>query len=356
MPGLLISKKKTQESQPSVQYPAMDKQAQMILDITRIVLLQMQAEFGRMRYPTFEHYVAIKPPRMAADMNKFDEEEDRAVENYTIQSMDQLLDMDSWRFYKDPKGANDDRYLHWPSKHEFETVVDQQRQALFMNNVRRKNREMRVPAAGYRMIWATKYAEWAAENLEKATEEWENSIVRGIEKKGDVEVTKDDPDSSNTESEYSDDLDDDLMYPKVLGEIKCSANRPSDPGPGPDDPQCHAPDEPVPETSSSFESFVADISPGTSSPISPTFSYESPEEARRRRRRTAFNMGFINARPVPGETQCVTREVTTIPKDKLDWEEQLKTGLAKEKDRQRKERRVISGDLEEVAEEDEEGF
>lgn len=282
-----------------------------VLEITRAIFWQLQHEFGKSNYPTFTAYLTKAPKRIYSVIEDLDQDEEVAITQYTIRSRAQLQKTSSWQYIKDPKRHSDPAYQEDATKYEFDTILDQQRQSLKMTHMRRKSKELEIPAAGYRLLWASKFVEWAEEHHENVLlgliEEHEqvNTEIKPSEpEEATYEVEKEDegpidPElskfkftSSSDDEDYdgSDDSEDSLTYVNVLKELQEEDNESEEP-----------------------------LSPLPTSPTNMLF--ESPDDAKKRRRRTAFNMGL--------------RRANAEEEDKADWEETLRMGVEREKERQR---------------------
>lgn len=321
--------------------PEKDYTTERVWEITTTVLWQLQEDFNDRKLCNLSTYVTAKATTIPAMLADFDDIEVQAAKQYTITSRKHMENPDSWQYIKDPKAHEDPNYLENASKYEFETVLDQQSQSLFMMRERRKRKEICVPAAGYRLIWATKFADWAANKWEdylveyqlakeKAFEEYKKAKRNGL----GTEVTAGSTSSRKskrrpglrirTSSEES--SNEEQAYPGVL-----SSKRPEEKGKDKEFPF-------LPVDTLNFEELDLDSPIFTTQP-SPTLEGESPKHVRMRRRKTTFNTTMMTP-PIPDQSLAIPiKTINAATDDNGDWEEELRRGLEAEKERQEKERK-----------------
>ncbi|KAF2654766.1 hypothetical protein K491DRAFT_693569 [Lophiostoma macrostomum CBS 122681] len=297
---------------------------EQILVLAEATLSQLQKKFNFLKYEEFGEYIANKPFEQYSTLQNLVDEEELAVQKNTVADLGSLRTFGTWLFPRDQEAWTDLETeeevgdIDDPVKYVSCTILDQQREILTMTRTRRKEKDMRLPLAGLRIMWAAKFVDWATEEHDNrlfilAAQEQQREIARAQALK-DLHVGMnlpppyDEPESPSVHE--LDSGDDELLYAGLLKDIETQATATSTP--------------------------VDQTSPG--GPLSPSLRDEDPESAKKRRRRTAFNAGLISAEPFPMELQEVAQRVNAVENVKSDWEMELERGLVAERERQERER------------------
>jgi hypothetical protein len=299
----LIIKKQKKESRWTP--PAMGGTSQRALDISRTILRQMQVDFEALYYPGFKQYVSTRPFNIATEIADFDEREKDAVKEHSFSTWVDLQYPEDWIKLTDPEAWANPRNLSDPSKYKFSTILDLQRQSIEMTQRQSRGEVFSIPSCAMRLIWATRFVEWAVENHKKAVKEYEELKERSMELIKESAASSPIKSSANSQSNS----DDDLTYPKLLMDIEKKAY----------------------DSETGLPNFDSDVP----SPVSPTSKDESPEEAKKRRRGTAFNMGLVYSDNPPREAEVIAQKVNTYEKERTSWEKELQQGLEAERQRQK---------------------
>jgi hypothetical protein len=317
---------------------------EQILVIAETTLIQLQKKFNFLKYDDFEDYVANKPFEQYSTLQNIVKEEELAVQKNTIPDPGSLQTFGTWLFprdqtaWQDLETEDDIEDIDNPIRYVSCTILDQQREILTMTRTRRKEKDLRLPLAGLRIMWAARFVEWATEQHEthlfiQAAQEAERAAARAQALK-ELHVGMNLPPPSTPDQFHTNDQDhdqyqyhptsplppdlsadnDELLYAGLLKDIETQATT-----------------TPLNQTS---------LNPSPSDPLSPTRTLrdEDPESAKKRRRRTAFNAGLVSAEPFPMELQEVAQRVHAVEKVKSDWEHELERGLVAERERQERER------------------
>ncbi|KAF2181742.1 hypothetical protein K469DRAFT_713344 [Zopfia rhizophila CBS 207.26] len=309
-----LKSKKSQVWQPPVQ----DKSALRALEITKIVLKEMQSHFGTLKYPDLTSYVTRKPKSMAKKMEDFEKEETQFHQQYGIKSLEQLQDISSWKFLTKPKDPEDLRYLNDPRAYGFDTALDYQRQGMTMVHKRQKSEELAVPEPGFRIMWATKFMEWAKQRHEEEVKLFEEQLVKMMELRGFQFGHLQGPDDNVSNA------DDEERSPMSGGSLESDGA----------------------EEMEEYYEFLKRIQKeldgeslrkeSTDSQDSPSSSIRHKDPVKRRRRVTQFNMG-LQSPGAPVREMEVKKRAVAEEEDTIEWEDTLNQLLANEKQRQRSE-------------------
>jgi hypothetical protein len=295
--------------------PATDKTTEHAVEVTHTILTSLLSQFNDRGYSDISKYRDRKPERISHQIELLDRAEKLWRKCYTISSPEILAEISRWSFLTDPQSAAEtsrlDKHISdtWDTTQgEYETILDRQRSSLIKTHNRSKSVELRVPEAGHRIIWATKYASWALDLLQKE-----------MEKQQATELKTDNVPSA-TASELSDmdekeDPNYDLTYAEMLNTIEEELGYTA--------------------TDSGDE--------GSKTPTAMVSAQLSPDEKKERRRKTTFNMGLITpegpSSPVspksPRDTNIKLRKMRAMEEEKVDWEMQLNAAVDREKARQR---------------------